>query len=127
MKYLKLFEDVNTNGFEQINLSDFWTFIFGDIGKWENFTEKEEKELYQIVKKKYGRYDEKINISKIINTISKKIYLKISIYEDDIIIEIHKLQDEWYGVEIVTDGNYANHYSYKCDQWDGLINCINNI
>lgn len=46
-------------------------------------------------------------------------------------LQIIKLKDEWY---YVLNTNYIGKYyhlaetkMYKCDQWQGLINCLNRI
>jgi hypothetical protein len=41
---------------------------------------------------------------------------EISVYCDD---------DEWYYVS--TNAVFAKPTYYKCDQWDGLVNCLNSL
>ena len=38
-------------------------------------------------------------------------------------IYVYKLQDEWYIVGIPSEVDSDKYY--KCDQWDGLIKCLN--
>ena len=109
MRYIKLFEDLNTDGYESID--DFWdsdikNFKFNRI----TFNQKEIDKLTLmgfsiILLKKRAIFD------------SSTLHGDISIYKSD---------DEWYYVCFIgfsQDGYITNLY-YKCDQWDGLMSLL---
>lgn len=82
----------------------------------------------------YADVDNRSIIS--INSNRKKLSPKIG----DFFINIEKFEDEWYIIYYgyVTNGNIYrgsevvrdlmwNYKWYKCDQWDGLIDCLNTL
>lgn len=102
---IKLFEDFT--GYKKISTYDFDLYVFGDdddtlftFNNWIDFTKKEYNTLNSLYKKT--------------NLQANKAIINIGN------IHIYKLKDEWYYLE-------KGKIKYKCDQWDGLLNCLNDI
>ena len=117
MKYLKLFENHN-DYYTQINSTEF------DRLNLEPFTKNELEFIYDNKGKlSMNAYDGVWRESSWFGHKFKKFFIKnfkyISLFSpfNSGSIEICKSSDEWYYVEYV--GNF-----YKCDQLDGLIDCI---
>jgi len=98
-----------TGGFEEIESLD----VDKLYTKFVKFPEAKLKKL-----EKFGK-------------ISVYLYGKeVEVVKNDYAVEIYCDDDEWYYVSysgeikipIISGSDY-----YKCDQWDGLINCLNSI
>jgi hypothetical protein len=145
MKYLKLFEDVNDDYFKKVSTGEFQDKFYGpDPGSakeeifikdnWDQFTKTEISLIVKFFDKK------KKNLSENHTTkISHDGLLRIT-HEGEMIsswngigyemktptklmAKFIKLKDEWYGFEYF---GKQNGY-YICDQWDGLIKCLEDI
>jgi len=104
MRYIKLFEDMNTDSWEEISHNTFLSGVAID------FTQRE----FDILSK-YG-FEE---------THSDDTYryreLRRSLDSDDLVVYVYKCDDEWYDVAIQ---NPQGRKYYKCDQWDGLLSYL---
>ena len=129
MKYIKIYEEFEDsyfeideeeykfrlNGMEKgRNILDYnIVSLLNSIGKaresWLDFTSKEKR----ILRKKFD----------VINKY-KKDSKSISIRVEDGVADLSKLPDEWYYVHLCV--NKSDTY-YKCDQWEGLMDCLNDI
>ena len=43
------------------------------------------------------------------------------------VVFVHKVKDDWYFVEDGRGKSSDRYHYYKCDQWDGLIKCLEDI
>lgn len=109
MKYIKLFENIT---YYPISEEEF-----DNMGTSEPFTDNE----YQVISDLLNTIFTDIEISYVISAVVPKSIIQTRMYFDEV-FAIWKFTDEWY---FVADSN-MRHY-YKCDQFDGLINCIKNI
>jgi len=141
MKYLKLFESFQENEyFTEVSSEEYYNF-FEDENNDRNTLDLSQNDLSKI---KTIFSENQVDISK------KKtepryrggrshIFLDITSKLDKFTIFIKVLDDEWYGVYFcdagrfdgdITDSTaynewYESHERYfKCDQWDGLIECL---
>ena len=109
MIYLKLFESQDICEYYcELSEDEYNECINGDC---ENFTQSE--------------IDRLKNLNKITDFLifNYSYSIKIEIYSDNYLysngILIYKCEDEWF---YVNDLNYASYF--KCDQFDGLLKCI---
>ena len=54
----------------------------------------------------------------------------VFLYSSILFINVYKLKDEWYYVEVINKTqpiDTGNKHYYKCDQFDGLIDCLKMI
>ena len=124
MKYIKLptewesqkrlFEDLDTYGYEEIPMGEFYAINNTTrCHKFElfPFTEKDLKKLYSL----------KTNLSK--HLINKSCFYLVKT-EINIDIMIYASNDEWYYIDKDRCYGENRHTYYKCDQFDGLLNCL---
>ena len=121
MKYIKLFEDINTDGYEEILYYEYsYTLDNKDI---LYFTQEEVEILGRFgLMLEESDYDQRVLLWKLVLAKRSKSHGKSGIAEqikED--LHVYKLPDEWYHISdcISTPNKY-----YKCDQLDGLINCL---
>jgi len=108
MKYIKLFESFENDGFE----------LSSHEGR--NRT----REIFKSLK---FTDDEWEIIDEIMNSYSFKEQTHlISFYFGDSQIIFAKYEDDWYYVLYYKDQN-SNAIIYKCSEFEGLINCLNYI
>jgi len=106
MRYLKLFEDLNEDGYEEMNIEDFYTSDYERL----NFTTTTftEKELSKLLPMGLSVAD----MSSFEYLYTKGIFL-------------YKASDEWYYIEKTTEYDVPTKDSFfKCDQWDSVIACL---
>ena len=103
---IKLFEEYNDDQFIEISSNDLRDILNNNSGKLITFIENEKSNLSN-----YGKIS--INTD---NSISLCLDLNEHSYVD---IRIYKMPDEWYYVMAIDD--------YKCDEFTGLIRCLNYI
>jgi len=99
MKYIKLFEDLTDKYHDVSNLRDI------DISPIE-FSDKEGNLL-------------KIGFSK-----SSPICYTLIDIDNGTELNVWKVDDEWYYVGYYRRYEIAQDRLYKCDQWDGLMDCL---
>jgi len=113
MKYIKLFENIDKSGYEEISSDEFYDeYIYEDfIGREYINTHDidDEPDTYKFID--IMAYYNDINIGKY-----NRLRGNPSLY-------IHKSNDEWYYVVVscVLDNDEK---TFKCDQFDGLLNCL---
>jgi hypothetical protein len=127
MKYLKLFneskKEKENEFYQEVDPLDFFndnTDRFVDMKKAEELIELlPEGKICEIALFGYPKQDKK--------------YVKFSIDKDindmpyEISSEISELDDEWFIVLIIHRNMEVEEVweeCYKCDQWDGLIKCL---
>ena len=123
---IKLFEEYNDPTYWQITKDEYDSVT--DVSFQEaqecfvDFTYVELKAMNQFFDFKERIYSSALDQN--LGTISKTSYY--SFYSEDLIINVHKLVDEWYYVKYYSKKNYDKIY-YKCDQFDGLEDCLKMI
>lgn len=105
LRYLKLFEDVNTDGYELISIE---AFNKGLPDKVEDLVPFSSHQIDKLLG--FGFLDTNNNYK---NILDKRFSI-----DGDIIV--YKTDDEWY---YLSDDRYEYNF-YKCDQWEGLMNCL---
>lgn len=103
LKYIKLFEDMNDDGYEEISYSS--------SRRGESIPPSQGDREFEILSK-----------MGFIKLFSIDGYSLVSIFGG---IYIYKYDDEWYEVVKIVDG-YRVYKNYRCDQLDGLLNCLKN-
>lgn len=108
MKYIKLFENINNDGYEKIDHDTYKSLAYQY--EFESFIEKE----INCLRKIGFKYDKDRTYGMRNNN---------DIY-------VFKMGDSWY---VVYDANIRNGVhgmiygpQFKCDQWDSVINCLKN-
>ena len=131
MKYLKLFESVDTP-YEEINSGQFLSYLYGDVtfphmtakpkqfasDNWVDFTQKELDQIRSCIPN---------DIVKLYTTriydINRDIIFAIDVDDS---FYIYKLRDEWYYLQNSDNIRMYRTY-YRCDQFDGLLQCLSDI
>ena len=125
MKHLKSFNESEEYSSDQFTPIDYEEFnkIYNDPYSFVEFTHNEKKELIKIGSfHGIGEQDYYGIVLKIVVDVKlKKEYHKVGSY-----ITLFKLPDEWYYVG-ASGGALGTGTSYKCDEFEGLINCLNYI
>ena len=112
MKYLRMFENMETNLYEEISIADFYKVYRDESGDndrliinfdTEPFTEKEKETLY-----KYGFVASRNYIM-----VKRGVRVRHAGYRD---ISIYKSTDSYYYIEFLK--------YYKCDEIEGVMNCL---
>lgn len=123
---IKLFEDFS-NGYSMISLQELNDGLWGKeslsfeddsfVHKKKNWLQFTQEEI-DIINKKYEF--EYFKVDKMYK--GSMIELKYA----NCMANIYKLVDEWYYIQYI---NYRSleRNCYKCDQWDGLLNCLDKI
>ena len=147
MKYIKLFEDLNEDGYEEVilNRSQFSILKAEGITINNSLSKNIANELTKDMKSLSTDTDSKsiVVIEGITNVDSYTVFvyhrflfnitqitehsLFIRTNNDGVAIgcmSIYHLKDDWYYVDYY---DYKSHTYYKCDQFYGLINCLNEI
>ena len=115
MRYLKLFEDMESDGYEKVS-SDILDMERNRQYEFRDFTQRELDTIKTLVSR--NGY-----VLKIFNKISNWTVRVDTKDSTDYILQITKLYDDWY----VLHNGYSHNQSYfKCDQWYGMINCLKN-
>ena len=96
--------------FKSIGYNDF-TYIIDEHDGFNEFTEKEKEHI-----SKFGKF--RVSTLKYSNVIFLEV-IKGSSVATSTIARIFKLSDEWYYIAIHTYGKF-----YKCDGFEGVINCL---
>lgn len=141
MKYLKIFED-NKNWWT-ISIDEYNNKLWGDediddiellkfmSNTREIFTDKEISYLDKKigVKSSTQKSPELVNIGKVGSELKFEDIPISGNFNRKIIV--YKLKDEWF---YILRSDYPKHnyyklynYMYKCDQFDGLIDCLNSF
>lgn len=142
MRHLKTFES-KSNTFEETSHEEYYSSLYGDgysesdvdeevafVNKnWIDFTEKDVdkiKELYKVAKIVVTSYDADDDDCIPKNTIVIDLRGKL--------IEIIKFTDEWFYVELwhsnpstIPGPPSPQRRYYKCDQWEGLMDCLRSL
>jgi len=121
MRYLKLFEDINSDGYESIRYDKYYNYE-GFCFVLTDFTEKELLILKQLIP----------TMETCSNTVSNKndsVTFRQNVTDRrgilyPIEVWINKSTDEWFYVDM--GGNRRDGKFFKCDQLDGLIDCLRN-
>lgn len=147
MRYLKLFED--HKNWWPISLEEYNIKLWGEeelieddddyveLSKFikntrEVFTDKE----ISYLNKKIGVESSKQESPELVNTgkVGSELKFENIIGSNDFgdfnrTIIIYKLKDEWFYIFRLDHHSYSNwkDYMYKCDQFDGLIDCIDSF
>jgi hypothetical protein len=143
MKYIKLFEDYH-NTYHEITLDEYNLLLWGEETgdededteiaketiekKWEDFTDREIENINKV-----GFHFIKNTTEYIKPKLDYKFFPNLRLknpttYVSNLII--FKLKDEWYIVFRLDYDSKENHWKksmYKCDQFDGLIDCLEMI
>lgn len=149
---IKTFEEYKSkNTYTKVNAGDYRRIINGDDSEnWtinKEFLEKNVEDFVQSEIKLIESLDLDVKVTKIVDVYDdydgdyniKKIEIytncqRLVLYKKDIItpkILITKIQDEYFMVDNFYNKQYGGrkviaHDYYKCDQIDGLINCLKN-
>lgn len=126
MRYLRLFENMNTDGCEKITLIEYWGF-----SSKSNFTNKHDRPQRHPVDMKYNSDLERLGFTNVkdnnnvIYATKKIAYMGNPLHTNTIVIDILRFDDDWYIINTYKPkGNEAYRQKYKCDQWYGLLNCL---
>jgi len=125
MKWIKLFEDIDKDLYKEIDASDFCNSeaIAGSIGDDVSYTFKPISFSRQdtSILKEFGFKD--IDGEEMCGYFSMppKKYGRTWSKDGEIRVSIFKSIDDWYYVMCV---KIVSTKYYKCDQMDGLLNCI---
>jgi hypothetical protein len=130
---IKLFEEYNDPTYWQITKDEYDKVT--DVSFQEaqecfvDFTDAELKAMNQFFDFKERIYSSAFvrlfdQPDQNLGTISKTSYY--SFYSENLIINVHKMVDEWYYVKYYSKKIYDRSY-YKCDQFDGLLDCLKMI
>jgi hypothetical protein len=119
MKYLKLFEDIGL--YKEVDIDDAFlshiSFTQKEIDKLENFGFK------TLGHGKPEEYTGNCELRKLLFYPSKQ-YTLLRAYEIGMIY-LYKLEDEYYVLRYVsTNIPVVGQKFYKCDQLDGLLDCL---
>ena len=133
MKHIKLFESFEDDTYFEIDEKEYrlktWGFLNHDLNidilthlqnmldftnsTWQSFSNREKR----ILRRDFS----------VINKYKKNgndISLRISSYRMDLI----KAPDEWFYIKSSIEGSKEEDVTYyKCDQFDGLIDCLNDL
>jgi len=127
MKYLKLFE--NHQLYTEISEDEFDDAM--DERTSIPFTEKEYQIICNMCKDKYelrGVSSKDIRITFTYSAVVENSMIEIG-YMGEIMFSMWKFSDEWFYLEDEDFGlmpPYVRKY-YKCDEFEGLVNCLKNI
>ena len=97
MKYIKLFEDLN-NGYEKVSSGEIPDYIY-------EFIDFDDSQIAKLNKLGFE---------------SSNVEYEKKCFEVDY-LQILRMPDEWYYIQ---DDDDDDEMVYKCDQWDGLLNCL---
>lgn len=125
MKYLKIFENFEKDGYEIISREEHDRMVYQRdtdevIYKWEEFSEEEIKEISSFFK--YGfKFITGERGSYMASTRGWQYNVEVGE-----LVSVLKLPDEWYLVSVKsTIGHtYDSITNYKCDQYDSLIKLL---
>jgi hypothetical protein len=148
MKYLKLFESIDGKYFEiseeqfYLKIRDYETpFNIDSIldigsGLWMNFSDREVRIIRRLIGKKFKfsySYKSTQIISHFLSFTKERGDKSLPLFDYKNGIEkeinVYKLDDEWFCImyrDLVMPKEYQRRY-YKCDQWDGLTDCLKEI
>jgi len=121
MKYLKLFEDLKSDGYVEISYDDMYdddnpvALLRFSHCKWNS------SEL-DILKSIDFRENPVLDNGYVV------VYMRYQIDMEDreFFVNVYKANDEWfYCISYDWKVGRMMRY-YKCDQWDGLMNCLKN-
>jgi hypothetical protein len=135
MKYIKMFESFEGEYYKEVDLSEWEEWVMSDYyTNREKFTTNEVSKLKELIPE-LDCYDDTNPISNFnyilceSNVFSKKFDYTNNVGNIYNYIEIYKITDDYYYLEfhtysynetlVCTYGSY-----YKCDQFDGLLRCI---
>ena len=122
MKLIKVFDNFNL-GYEKIQTIDIPQF---SRDKSEKFTLSEIDEIKNNISELLlGEIREHRNARG--NSIYFQLYKVEGFKEYRRLLNIYKYKDEWFNVNVEKISGPSNIVSYKCDQLDGLINCLKSI
>jgi hypothetical protein len=130
MKYLKLFED-NNESFIEIEPEDFndATYFYSD-----NIISFDINEFNKVKKYLTEHFNNRLECNIRLQNDSSKLYTDIIIGDANFksYSSIYAIKDEWYYMEFNKITYINNHASnstlhYKCDQFDGLMDCLKEI
>lgn len=137
-KFIKIFEEFGI-GYEQIETdNDFehTPFAIGPLNpfnKYDQFSsDKAEKFTLEEINKVKDNVIElligDVKSSKTDkNLIYFELYKSIGAKEFRKLVTVYKYRDEWFSVTAEKLSGLDMMIFYKCDQLDGLMNCLNNI
>jgi len=128
MKYIKLFEDLNQDGYELISEDVFRSSKPYKVSEYIRFTDSEVNTLIPYgFSDKYEGYikshQDTVTSFGHIETNYKSKVMRVS--DDSRTIYLYKGDDEWFFVLVTFEDEDFEKY-YKCDQMYGLINFIEN-
>ena len=118
MKYIRMFEDLDEDLYSEISRSDYYEEVGTDIRDLTPFTSREIKILNSI-----GFRDDRKDTDLL--TSDKSLINKFFVYKERrtfnsaINLNLTKSDDEWYYIISESTTKY-----YKCDQFDGLLECL---
>ena len=123
MKYIKLFEDINTDGYEEISWDDFYTVNATYKFTLTPFIDSEIVKLTSMgFQLNPNKNDLPNSILKGAGYIASEYLHKLGVpgYNKPVNIFVYRAFDDWY---------YAHTYKindifFKCDQFDSLLNCL---
>lgn len=136
MKYLKVFEDYKSQTFHEMS-DDEINHIYPDESEYFLGKEKFTNTEFEYLQSKYNN----VSYGKVKSIISINDSTKLHLRDKKIgnfFVDIEKFKDEWYiiyygyvtkgkvyhGSEVVSELVWKYKW-YKCDQWDGLLDCLN--
>jgi len=135
MKYIKMFESFEGEYYKEVDLSEWEEWVMSDYyTNREKFTTNEVSKLKELIPE-FDCYDDTNPISNFnyilceSNVFSKKFDYTNNVGNIYNYIEIYKITDDYYYLEFHTHSynetlvcTYISYY--KCDQFDGLLRCI---
>ena len=114
MKYIKLFENNEITHIET-DSEEYGEYFENSL---EEFKKDEIKRIFNTFKNLKPMF-ETISLT---NKIETK-YINLSL----IGVEIFKLKDDYYIVDIIGSSPFKENHTFKCDQFSSLVKCINTI
>ena len=113
---MNIFESLKS--YQEVDMSEYNSKIFNDDVGHEDTTMEDDKKLRKFI--------QGLNIDNW--TLNRETgFFDLVLIRDFIkttYVEIFKIRDEWFYVKV---NNGIEYNRYKCDQWDGLFDCIKNI
>jgi len=135
MRHIKLFEDLNKDGYEEVilNRAQFRGVKEEGVSINNSLSKNIANELTKDIESVSIETNILTDVISYTAFIDYRVLLKIAQISthcifirtnNDGVASIYLLNDDWYYVDFY---DYKSHTYYKCDQFYGLINCLNEI
>ena len=123
MKYLKLFEDIKSDGYEEIRDREYDSLMLNYYGNNNFFIPYTANEVSFLTRIGFIEYPNPNYRQEGVNT--QYMTKETKAYDHRTEIKIYKAPDEWFYLKVCSS-RFRNRV-YKCDQFDGVKACLNNL